>query len=174
MEQALIISDTHGLIKEVEALVNHFKGLPIFHCGDVCSDPKKAPLRHMTIVKGNNDIGYDLPDKAVVKWEGLSLFMTHGHLQNVNQSLMRLKYQALEADANLVLFGHTHMPFCTQEDGLIFINPGSLKRPRGFAIPTFVLLKKKVSEGSTELYVVFYSLKGKRVGTLSRRFKLGV
>ena len=39
-------------------------------------------------------------------------------------------YRAKEEACDVVLFGHTHMPLVTEEDGVLFVNPGSVALPR--------------------------------------------
>lgn len=56
---------------------------------------------------------------------GVRLYMTHGHNHHVKQTLFRLLADARKAGAAAVLFGHTHQPYCEEEDGLLVCNPGS-------------------------------------------------
>ena len=50
-------------------------------------------------------------------------------VQNVLM-LVNLKYKAMEAGVDVVLYGHTHIANIVFEEGVWFINPGSLSRPR--------------------------------------------
>ena len=42
----------------------------------------------------------------------------------------RLKQEARGRGADIVMYGHTHRPCFTKEDGLITLNPGSVAYPR--------------------------------------------
>ena len=57
---------------------------------------------------------------------GVRLFMTHGHTYYVKQGIGALLKDARRYEADIVLYGHTHIPCCEQEgDGLWVMNPGS-------------------------------------------------
>ena len=59
---------------------------------------------------------------------GQKVFATHGHAYKVkyDRDYQTLRYAALEADARLVLFGHTHVPYHDRVWGMEMINPGSI------------------------------------------------
>ena len=56
--------------------------------------------------------------------------MTHGHRYNVRFNYTSLYYKGLELKADIVLFGHTHVPLNIKENNLIIMNPGSPSLPR--------------------------------------------
>lgn len=57
---------------------------------------------------------------------GVKLFMTHGHVQRVKETKVRLLAEARAMGAQAVLYGHTHIADCHQEDdGLWVMNPGA-------------------------------------------------
>ena len=57
------------------------------------------------------------------------IMCTHGHLYGVKTGLTALSYAADEIGADIVLYGHTHIPDITNYNNKWFINPGSLGRP---------------------------------------------
>ncbi len=62
----------------------------------------------------------------MVEWDGIKIFMTHGHRFRVKQDLYPLLKEARAQNADVAMFGHTHIPHCTQEeDGLWVLNPGA-------------------------------------------------
>ena len=79
-------------------------------------------------VPGNCD-KYRMPQWApeVLSYKvcGVKLYMTHGHLHRVKSGLYALLRDAKAEGAAAVLYGHTHVPECRQEDGMWIINPGS-------------------------------------------------
>lgn len=167
------MSDTHGMIKEVTRLVELAKADRVFHCGDFCVNEHAMPFKQMVLVRGNNDIQANVPYDRTFEWMGLRIFMTHGHRYKVNQSLLNLMYKAKEEEADVVLFGHTHHPVCIEQDGLIIVNPGSLKSPRGYSVPTLVLWKIEEIEQGLELSFTFYdAVKRKAIPSLSRTFQI--
>jgi len=87
----------------------------------------------MITVRGNGDfLRTDYNFDEVVEVKGKKIFLTHGHRYNVKQGIMNLYYKALELNADLVLFGHTHIPIVEKIDGITIMNPGSPTFPRGF------------------------------------------
>ena len=62
--------------------------------------------------------------------EGRHIFITHGHYYYVAMSEERLKEEARERGADIVMYGHTHKPSLTREEDLITLNPGSVAYPR--------------------------------------------
>jgi putative phosphoesterase len=87
-------------------------------------------------VRGNCDLTKDVPEALTLVVEGATILLVHGHRQGVKHSLLRLGLYALEEEANLVLFGHTHVPVEELYEGATLYNPGSLGEPRG-GKPTF-------------------------------------
>lgn len=174
MNKALIISDTHGLKQEVAQLVKLAKADSVFHCGDFCVDEKNTPFKQMILVRGNNDLrARAVPYERTVNWAGMHIFITHGHHYQVNSTLLNLAYRAKEVEVDLVLFGHTHYPLCLEQDGLIFLNPGSLSSPRGYPVPTYVILHVEEQEEGRLLTCAFYdALKNKKIPSLSKVIRL--
>lgn len=158
----LILSDSHGAVHEVvEVVGRHPEAEAIFHCGDFCVDPKRAPFAKMELVRGNCDFATEIPNERTTYWNGLTFYQTHGHLYDVKYSLLSLRYRAEEVGANVVLFGHSHFPVCDVEEGILYINPGSLMLPRGFHTASYVTLSK-VGETDTSIQVdvQFFDRKG--------------
>ena len=109
----------------------------IFFLGDGLCDIEPFVLdrtRAFLAVRGNCD-GYAVLGGAIVKKTdeinllGKRVVFTHGDLYGVKYSLDGLKQLAEQRGADLVLFGHTHMPLERYEsdirDGVYFFNPGS-------------------------------------------------
>ena len=61
------------------------------------------------------------------------ILLTHGHGYSVKSSLLPLRRRALELDVQLVLYGHTHLPALSEEEGVLFCNPGSCMGDRLYA-----------------------------------------
>lgn len=50
-------------------------------------------------------------------------------------------YKGEELGANIILFGHTHVPLILEEDNIRIMNPGSVSYPRGVdRIKTFGII----------------------------------
>nr|WP_239565327.1 metallophosphoesterase [Brevibacillus fulvus] len=167
------MSDTHGLVREVQETVNRHSVERLYHCGDFCVDHARQPFSEMLLVHGNCDSAPDVPNERMTNWRDLQILQTHGHLYGVKNSLMRLHYRAEETGANLVLFGHSHYPLCAVERGILFLNPGSLQLPRGFAVPTYAILEQ--TEATSEQVVVevtYFDHHGKPISERGGQFTL--
>lgn len=105
----------------------------IIHLGDNVEDVKEIEkFYHGNIinVRGNCDFSVDVPPERIEIIEGKKFLITHGHRYDVKYDLSRLRYRALEEEADIVLFGHTHVSEIAYEDGIYFVNPGSPSLPR--------------------------------------------
>ena len=142
----LVFSDSHGDTTYIRLAMQKERPDAAVHLGDHASDAdiidREYPILPLCRVKGNCDyFEQRYPDKWVFTWEGVTILATHGHKQSVKSGLLQLKYTALEAGAQLALFGHTHAPYCAQLDGLWLMNPGAC----GGRTPTYGIVE--LSEG---------------------------
>ncbi|WP_125152865.1 metallophosphoesterase family protein [Clostridium rectalis] len=124
-----VVSDTHRHTWIMERVMEKLKGVDLLiHLGDNIQDVKefkKVFKKRIINVKGNCDYSSSIPSDIFEEIEGQNFFITHGHHYDVKHSLSRLKYKALELNADIVLFGHTHVSQIIYEEGIWFINPGS-------------------------------------------------
>lgn len=98
-------------------------------------------LKFSALEKLQNGKYYPLkiPQTQILKAAGLKIFISHGHIQNVNYTLNNLSYAAQEENCFLALYGHTHIA-CQQTLGINLINPGSCSQPRGGQLPCFCII----------------------------------
>lgn len=105
----------------------------MIHLGDHFDDGEQMaqenPQIRMHQVPGNCDryrmVRYE-PEVRCYPVFGVMLYMTHGHLQNVKTNRYMLLAEARKMNAQAVLYGHTHVADCHQEeDGLWVMNPGA-------------------------------------------------
>ncbi len=132
-----LISDTHGLLRpEVhEALA----GVElILHAGDVCGDTildELALIARVRAVYGNCDDPWTpgLSQQLAMELGGLRIHVSHGH------ELGRPKPAALAAayDADVIVYGHTHVQLIERVGQQLVINPGAAG-PQRFALPATV------------------------------------
>jgi len=131
----VVVSDTHGNNKEVIEKISEMERPDLlFHLGDYIEDGIKicTALGIDTImVKGNGDRGNRIYNEdELIEISGRKIFLTHGHRYDVRYGITNLYYKALELNVDMVLFGHTHVPINIEENGIIFMNPGSPSIPR--------------------------------------------
>ncbi len=142
----LIVSDTHGRFSRLQDLIEKVGKPDVFiHCGDIEGDEDYIRMIvgkcecHM--VRGNCDGICPLPFEELFELCGHRIFLTHGHRYGVELSLDRIKAAAAEKGADIVLFGHTHIPTVDSTGDVIAANPGSLSRPRQEGCrPSYMLL----------------------------------
>lgn len=134
----LLVSDDHGMpafeSAYLQAVDNYGRIDAVIHAGDSeKSDEsyyKKICNCPVYLVKGNNDYN-NCSDEIITVLGGKKFFITHGHKHGIYSGIEKLYYTALEKEANVVVFGHTHKAKHLEAKDLLMINPGSLTLPRG-------------------------------------------
>jgi len=142
-KKLLVFSDTHGGVTALKAVLNWAKNhtppkdtiCAAAFLGDGISDLQPAAnaagfFCEWKLVGGNNDYGYSMPEAAVFDFCDHRFFMCHGHRHSLYGGYHTLIAAARNAGADAALFGHTHVPFFKNVDGMLLINPGSVVRPR--------------------------------------------
>lgn len=129
-----VISDTHRYTSIISKAIEVFdKPDLIIHLGDnvqdICSIEKFYKGRIIN-VRGNCDFSTDVPEERIEDIAGKRFFITHGHRYDVKYDILRIKYRAMELNADVVLFGHSHVSMIDYDEGIWFINPGSPSYPR--------------------------------------------
>ncbi|MCD8125753.1 MAG: metallophosphoesterase [Lachnospiraceae bacterium] len=142
----LVVSDTHGRLEHFRAVLKRVAPVDrILHLGDVEGDEdflRGTVGCPITFVAGNCDRLSREPWERAVELGGRRIFMTHGHRYDVHRGLARLNLAAEEAQADVVLYGHTHIPDLSYIGERAFLNPGSLSLPRQEGHrPSFAILE---------------------------------
>lgn len=137
----IVISDTHGEKSWIQKAVEANRDASIIiHCGDFASDldiVKSMPIEGVAVSGNVPDLHRarlmpdDQMEERILVYEDVRILLTHGHRYDVKYTLNKLFYRAQEAQADLVLFGHTHAALNLSHDGVTLLNPGSPARPRG-------------------------------------------
>jgi putative phosphoesterase len=143
--KVLIVSDTHG--RDQYLLETLEKVSPIdlmIHLGDF--EGGEDYIRSITpcpaeLISGNNDFFNGLPKEKLIRIGKYTVMLTHGHRYGVNYNTSSLRETAKKNQADIVMFGHTHVPMIDLSDSVWVINPGSLALPRQHGrIPTFIIM----------------------------------
>jgi len=131
--KVVVLSDTHSPRRWKglpAAVAEHLEGADaILHAGDVCTADVLELLSAWApvhAVMGNNDLpevaAWGAPETLEVDLAGLHVAMIHDSGQASGRARrMRQRFPA----ADLVVFGHSHIPMDVIEDGLRIFNPGS-------------------------------------------------
>lgn len=142
----LIVSDTHSYNRNYLELLSRL-GTPdmIIHCGDVEGSEytlTQAADCPVMMIAGNNDFFTDLPRELEFNIGKYKVWVTHGHNHRVYMGNQTIKTAARSRGADIVCFGHTHVPVLEREDDLVVINPGSISYPRqSDHRPSYVLME---------------------------------
>ncbi|MBR4941369.1 MAG: YfcE family phosphodiesterase [Clostridia bacterium] len=129
--KVLVISDTHGCTSVIDGLIRDENPDVLFHLGDMQTDLKMSLLAR-TIptysVPGNCDNAFSTAGAEIcVELGGVRFFALHGHTRNMRLDPTRGIYAALEQNAGVLLYGHTHTPLWDNHMGLTVINPGTAR-----------------------------------------------
>jgi hypothetical protein len=142
----MIVSDTHGRLGNFETVLQKEKPIDmLIHCGDIERDSEVLPLMvscPLYIVSGNNDWGSALDRECVIDVGKHRILVVHGHYHSVYHGLDALVATAKTKAADVVCFGHTHVPVIKERDGVTLVNPGSLSYPRQTGrTPSYAVMK---------------------------------
>ena len=140
-----IISDTHGYLDPRVAPL--LKGVDhILHAGDIGKNniiPQLSSIAPVTAVRGNNDREppeSDYPEEVTLDLEGCRIYLTH-QVKVPKSPASRLLKPYLDANLQIVISGHSHIPLQKQIQNILFFNPGSAGKPRFKTTPSLGLLQ---------------------------------
>ena len=165
----VVMSDSHSDRGIVEDIKNRYwtKASAIFHCGD-SELPSSDPIWHgLTVVAGNCDYDEGYKNYQLCKVEGKKILITHGHLYGVGLGLDRLSYFAEQEEADVTLFGHIHRPVVELIGRRLFINPGSVSKPRGeWNIKMYALVEVFTDKAHTRYKISYRDRKHRKIPKL--------
>lgn len=166
MPKVLIVSDSHGLTEEVTTVrERHADEVnAMIHCGDSELDFKSDEMEGYHKVRGNCDFDEQYPEEIDFEVDGMKFFATHGHLYRIKTTLMPLSYRAEEVGAHIVCFGHSHMAAAEKVEDRLFINPGSIRLPRGITEKTYAIVSWT---HKSEVKVEFYNVEGEKIPSMT-------
>jgi putative phosphoesterase len=132
-----VIADTHGLL--LPAAIKALESVDlIVHAGDVGNTEVLDNLKSIApvfAVRGNMDMieGLrELPETEVVEVGDVLLYVIH--------NIHRLDIVPSKAGFDAVIFGHLHCPSLSEQEGVLFLNPGSAAQPRRNCTASLALL----------------------------------
>jgi putative phosphoesterase len=136
-----VVSDTHRLLRP-EAVARLRDVAHIVHAGDIGAPEVLAALAELapvTAVRGNNDQGAwarGIPETTTLTVGDATLYVLH--------DIHDLDIDPAAAGMSVVIAGHSHQPLIKTENGVLYMNPGSIG-PRRFKLP--VAMGKLVIQG---------------------------
>ena len=148
-----VISDTHGLLRP-EAVKNLKGSDLIIHAGDIGSVEIISILSNIAqviAIKGNVDKEIwteKFPETQSFQIGNKKIFVIH--------NIKDMEYNNEEKKFDIIISGHSHKPLIKEENGVLFLNPGSAGKRR-FNLPISVAKLKirgeKISAEIIELNV---------------------
>ncbi|MFH1846718.1 MAG: metallophosphoesterase [Candidatus Omnitrophota bacterium] len=128
-----VISDTHIPIaaKQLpEKVYDYFRNCDfIIHAGDAIEMSVIDDLSRFAEVKavhGNMDspeMSRCFPEKISFVISGKRIGVVHG--KGSSDKVWKTAEELLGKDFDIIIFGHSHVPFNETKDGILFFNPGS-------------------------------------------------
>lgn len=129
-----VVSDTHRDKAAIRRAAEELRDTDlIIHLGDNDGDIEDLGELYKSkiiSVRGNCDFMSRTPLELLEELEGIRILVTHGHKYDVKHNLQKLKERAIELEADVALYGHTHISEIDFEEGVWLINPGSAALPR--------------------------------------------
>ena len=147
----MVISDIHGSLFYLKKVIEIFEKNnydKILTLGDELYHGPRNPLpkeynpketaellnrykNKIIAVRGNCDSEVDqmvlnfpiTADYNMIFWENKKIFMTHGHIYNIDSPLPM-------EDGDIMIYGHFHIPIIQRKNEKIFLNPGSISLPK--------------------------------------------
>ena len=128
-----VLSDTH--LREGRTLPSmawqSLEGVDlILHAGDVVSPGLLADLKVIApveVVRGNCD-GWELaslPEQKIITCEEVRIGLTHGANGVGRTTPERALHTFEQGSVELIVFGHSHIPYKERHEGVLLFNPGS-------------------------------------------------
>lgn len=155
--RAAVISDTHGLLRpEVESILQSCD--VVIHAGDFDNQMVFHKLKikqPLYAVRGNNDHDWaeQLPLIRRFKLGDYRFLLVHDQA-DIPKDV---------GNAQVIIFGHSHMYFKKQQNGRLWLNPGSCAYRR-FTLPlSMVVLTLK--EDGCQLETLFFKEEGEQITT---------
>lgn len=133
MTKIVVFSDSHGYVGNMLEAVDREKPNYCIHLGDGEKDLEILETLYPNLpimnVRGNCDGWSSTPSEAVFTVGGKRIFCVHGNEHRVKRYELspELEAEARKAEADIVMFGHTHKSLYDGVAGMEVINPGTIK-----------------------------------------------
>ena len=125
-----VFSDSHRYSENMLAVLKHQLPDELIFLGDGELDllPVRKKYTDLPIhqVRGNCDIMSSAKETLIIKSGRKKIFACHGHTLGVKYSLDTLINTAYAAEVDVVLFGHTHIPYSGHTLAMDLLNPGAI------------------------------------------------
>lgn len=161
--KVLILSDIHGssyYAKKIEEIYAKERPDKIICLGDLYYHRPRNELtleyspmevakvlnslkERLIVLRGNCDAQVDeaisefkFEENIQMKINGYNVFLTHGHKYNMDNM------PPVGIDIDIMIYGHFHIGFIEEENGVIFANPGSISLPREKSEHSYLIMEQ--------------------------------
>lgn len=148
-----LISDTHGLLRK--EVIEKLRGCDlIIHAGDIGEFEVVEKLKSIAqteLIRGNCDKNIDtniIPEEKIIEVSGKRIYLIH--------DIGKLKADLKKENIDIVVYGHSHKENIYTENGIIYINPGSVG-PKRFKLP-ITMVKLYINEEKVNKDVLKYDI----------------
>jgi putative phosphoesterase len=117
-------------------------GFDLYDCGCVYRDPEESRIGYQSLLwtrqnttRENKLFLQSLPLQIRLEDQHPTLLLVHGSPRKINEYLYEDRPRAtfesigILAGTDVLLFGHTHIPYQKQVGGVLFVNAGSVGKP---------------------------------------------
>lgn len=157
--KVLVMSDSHGFLSNAKFVLDKNPEIKfVIHLGDYYSDAVKLSEMYKNIrfefVSGNCDGNRGLCSEKTLEVENTKIFITHGHNYSVKWNYRTILERAKLEDANIILFGHTHIATIDRLDNIILLNPGSISQSRSNQSESYAILDIRGNKIKTDIFYI--------------------
>ena len=137
--KVVLTSDVHGKINTLQEITKEHQDAFMFvDCGDTELSPDRvAPF---ISVEGNNDRYFEFPETRVLQLGKIKVLVIHSHQVMMFKRDATLAKKARAVGAKAVFFGHYHIFYDKEVDGVRLISPGSLFYNRDQSQPSYAIV----------------------------------
>lgn len=129
-------SDIHGQVNLQKQIASLYNADLYLDAGD--SEVSSDLLEPFLSVKGNCD--HLIENKfRIIDYEGVKIYVIHGDRIFLSKEV--LAQIAKNNNCNMIIHGHTHVPYYLNYDGVHILCPGSISYPRSIKGATYALIK---------------------------------
>lgn len=140
----LVFSDSHGKGERMKRIIEKSDCDTVLFLGDGLREydalRNEFPNKLFLSVMGNCDSCDGTREENIITLDGVRILMLHGHKRGVKHGTELLEAYGRELGADLILYGHTHVPdnrYVSDFGKPYYVfNPGSIGAP-AFLSPSF-------------------------------------
>ncbi|MBE5813684.1 MAG: YfcE family phosphodiesterase [Clostridiales bacterium] len=138
-KRIVAFSDSHGAREQLERAIEQAYAAgrvdELLFLGDGVREweqvtghlPYQYPQAACRHVLGNNDFGCLGQEDILFEVNGVRIYACHGHWVGVKTSLTRLMFKAMQGQASVAFYGHTHVAAIEEANGITTVCPGSVR-----------------------------------------------